>query len=138
MKQHWTAANTAECSGFLLRPIMRAACFPHSVWGVTHVLAQKQSRDCASSLGAPCLPYGWGNASMNKASRGCRPLKTTENRKLFAKDKRKKKKEKAPIIYVKSSLQLSIQNLSRSQNKLMITEVLQPEIKIVPVERKLQ
>lgn len=66
------------------------------------------------------------------------PLKTTENRKLFAKDKRKKKKEKAPIIYVKSSLQLSIQNLSRSQNKLMITEVLQPEIKIVPVERKLQ
>ena len=51
---------------------------------------------------------------------------------------KEKKKEKAPIIYVKSSLQLSIQNLSRSQNKLMITEVLQPEIKIVLVESKLQ
>lgn len=50
----------------------------------------------------------------------------------------KEKKKKAPIIYVKSALQLSMQNLSRSQNKLMITEVLQPEIKIVPVERKLQ
>ena len=65
------------------------------------------------------------------------PLKTTGNRNLFAQDKIKKKK-KAPIIYVKSALQLSMQNLSRSQNKLMITEVLQPEIKIVPVERKLQ
>lgn len=51
MKLHWTAASTTECSGFLLRPIMRAAYFPLSVWGATHVPFQKQSGDCASRSG---------------------------------------------------------------------------------------
>lgn len=37
MKLYWTAANTTECSGVLLRPIISVAYFLLSVWGVTHV-----------------------------------------------------------------------------------------------------
>lgn len=136
MKRRWTAANTTECSGFLLRPIMRAAYFPHSVWAVTHGLAQKQSRDCASRSGSSMPSLRTGECIYEQGFTWMSLLlKTTKSRNLFGKDKRKKK---GTIIYVKSSLQPSIQNLSRSQNKPMITEVLQPEIKIVPVERKLQ
>lgn len=39
-------------------------------------------------LGVPCLPYGRGNASMNKASRGCRYCKRQlKAGSFFAKDK---------------------------------------------------
>lgn len=135
MKRRWTAANTTECSGLLLRPITRAAYFPHSVWAVTHVLAQKQSRDCAPRSGSSMPSLRTGECICEQGFMWMSlPLKTTESRNLFAKDKKKK----GTIIYVKSSLQPSIQNLSRSQNKPMITEVLQPEIKTVPVEWKLQ
>lgn len=97
MRLHRTAANTTECSGSLLRPVLRAAYFPPSVWGVTHAPFQKQSGDRASRSGENRgLPYGRGNAYMKKASNGfLPPLKIIENRNLLAKEK---EKEKAPVI----------------------------------------
>ena len=88
MKRRWTAANTTECSGFLLRPIMRAAYFPHSVWAVTHVLAQKQSRDCASRSGSSMPSLRTGECIYEQGFTWMSLLqKTTESRKFFAKDK---------------------------------------------------
>ena len=88
MKRRWTAANTTECSGFLLRPIMRAAYFPHSVWAVTHVLAQKQSRDCTSRSGSSMPSLRTGECICEQGFTWMSLLqKTTESRNLSAKDK---------------------------------------------------